>query len=385
MKHPFSNPLYYVFFWMTIFTFIFISCSKKDAPIQLNGPALPGTVAQTDTLRVMAYNVLNYGDLCQGSTSSLDGYLRTIVQYARPDLLSCEKMTAFPLQAGTPGNLADEIRDSVLNTVFPGSYAYADLTNASGGDKMSVLFYNRQKLTFKRTRTLLALVEDFDMYQFYYNDPNLSITKDTTFIYVVVCHTKSGGASLERDFQDSAVMASLKNIFHTLPNLIVMGDLNTSGSYEQGYQSFIGSKDSLTALNDPPYFPDQSVTYPGNWSVSPYYVAPYVTTSTRSLPYSPNSCGSSGGGKGWYDHILLSNWLKNGSNYIRYIPESYRSVGNDGNRIGLSINDSFTVVNTSAPPDVLDALFHFSDKYPVMINLEMHANVNAESLPDPGK
>jgi len=364
---------------------LLFSCSKKVSDTN-NIDTLPkeGTLEQTDTLRVMAYNVLNYGDLCQGSTTSLDSYFRTIIQNTQPDLMSCEKMTAFSYLPGSQGNLADEILTNVLNFVSPDKYNYASPTNASGSGTLSVLFYNKQKLTYESTEDLLSLVTDFDLYKFYYNDINLSITKDTTFLYAVICHTKSGSASLERDFQDSTVMASLRSKFGYFPNLIVMGDFNTRGSFEHGYQSLINSNDSTTTISDPPYYPDETVKYPSNWSVSPFYVAPFLTTSTRSLPYDPNSCGSSAGGKGWYDHIFISNWLINGSNYIGYIPHSYQSLGNDGARLGVSINSNVPSVNTSAPANVLDALYHFSDKYPVMISLEIKANRNAVSPKDPG-
>ena len=371
------------FFFILSGTILF-SCSKNVAHAnKINASPLPGTVDKTDTLKVMAYNVLNYGDLCQGSTTMLNSYFNTIIQFTQPDLMSCEKMTAFPLQPGAPGNLADDILGNVLNFVNPNKYNYATPTNASGSETISVLFYNKQKLTYVNTRDLLSLVTDFDLYKFYYNDINLPITKDTTFLYAVVCHTKSGSASLERDFQDSATLSSLKIKFAYFPNLIIMGDFNTKGSYEHGYQSLINAKDSNTAMSDPPYYPDQTLNYPGNWSVSPFYVAPFITTSTRSLPYQPNSCGASAGGKGWYDHMFISRWLINGANYMTYIPHSYQSVGNDGNRLGVSINSNVPSVNTTAPSDVLDALFHFSDKYPVVLDIEVKANKNAVSPNDP--
>ncbi len=360
------------------------SCSKNPIGTNAGGPPLPGTVEKTDTLKVMAYNVLNYGDLCQGSTAMLNGYFYTIVQFAQPDLMSCEKMTAFNIQRGSSGNLADDILNNVLNKAIPGKYDYATPTNASGSGTISVLYYNKQKLTYVNTQDLLSLVTDFDLYKFFYNDINLSKTKDTTFLYAVVCHTKSGSGSLERDFQDSAVMASLQSKFISFPNLLIMGDFNTRGSFEHGYQSIINSSDSSISMSDPPYYPDQKLQYPGNWSVSPSFAGSFLTTSTRLLSYQPNSCGSSGGGKGWYDHIFISNWLLNGRNYMKYIPQSYQSVGNDGERAGESINSNAPSANTTAPATVLDALFHFSDKYPVMLTLEVKTNRNAVSPKDPG-
>jgi hypothetical protein len=241
---------------------LFTSCSKSpqksitkttstDTTVVIPQP-LANTVAKTDTLNVMAYNVLSYGDDCQGTTSALNGYFKTIIQYTQPDLLSCEKMNEFTISAGLPTNLADVITDSVLNAVSPGKYAYATVTNASDGDKVSVLFYNKQKLTFVKTETLVAYITDFDLYKLYYNDPNLSITHDTTFLYAVVNHTQSGSPSTTRDMQVEDEMTALRKKFGYFPNMVNMGDFNTANSYEAGYQSIITSTDTLTNMMDPP-------------------------------------------------------------------------------------------------------------------------------------
>jgi len=370
--------------------FFTLSCAKPSSHPAPGGSSvaadtlpLPNTVIKTDTLKVMAYNVLSYGDDCQGLPGNLDGYFKTIIQYAAPDLLSCEKMDAFPTTPGAAYNLADEITDSVLNAVFTGRYAYCTPTDVSNADNMSTLFYNKQKLTYVRTETLVADITDFDLYKLYYNDINLSITHDTTFLYVVVNHTQSGSSSTSRDQQVTQEMQTLRSKFGYFPNLIDMGDFNTASSLEAGYQAVITSTDSATVMNDPPYYPDKAIQYPGNWDVSPYQVLPYLTTSTRLSASIPNSCGTSGGAKGWYDHIFISPWLVNGNNYIQYIPHSYQTIGNDGNRLGVDINSPTPVVNASAPAAVINALFQFSNKYPVSIQLSVKANRNANSPVDP--
>ena len=100
--------------------------------IQPGTTSLPNTIDKTDTLKVMAYNVLNYGDGCQGSLSTLNSYLKTIIQYTQPDLLSCEKMTAFAATATGAANYAAVITDSVLNILFPNRFAFATPTNVAG-------------------------------------------------------------------------------------------------------------------------------------------------------------------------------------------------------------------------------------------------------------
>jgi hypothetical protein len=122
-------------FQLLLFTTVGIlfgaSCSKSPATtpgtkttttvITIPAP-LPNTVDKTDTIKVMAYNVLGYGDGCQGTTTTLNGYLQTIIQYEQPDLFSFEKMGFFPPTPGAPGNFADGITNDVLNTVSPGKY-----------------------------------------------------------------------------------------------------------------------------------------------------------------------------------------------------------------------------------------------------------------------
>jgi len=383
-----------VFLISTIFFWAACSKSPKTSPktvtttpttpvVVTPGPPLPNTVDKTDTLKVMAYNVLSYGDLCQGSTSTLNGYFKTIIQYAQPDLLSCEKMNAFSLSSSLPNNLADNIRDSVLNTVFPGRFAIATPTNTADGSNMSVLFYNKQKLTYVKTEVLYPYITDFDLYKLYYNDPNLAITHDTTYLYVVVNHTQSGTPSTTRDMQVSTYMATLRAKFAYFPNLINMGDFNTANSYEAGYQSVITSTDTSKQMSDPPFYPDQTVKYPAEWEDNSSSYASQLTTTTRALATVPNSCGTSGGAKSWYDHIFISPWLVKGSNYISYIPNSYTTIGNDGKRIGVDINSTTPQVNTSAPAAVINALWQFSNKYPVSIKLLIKANRNAYSIADP--
>jgi len=333
----------------------------------------------------MAYNVLGYGNGCQGSTTTLNGYLKTIIQYTQPDLFSCEKMSAFPVSSSLPVNLADNITDSVLNTVFPGRYAFATPTDASYADNMSVLFYNKQKLTFVKTETLLNNITDFNLYKLYYNDPNIAITHDTTFLYVLVNHTQSGSSSTSRDMQIAQELQNLRSKFAYFPNLVNMGDFNTHNSYEPGYQSLITSTDTTTKFSDPPFYPDQSVKYPAEWEDNARAYASYLTTTTRALVNVPNGCGTNGGAKSWYDHIFISPWLVKGTNYVKYVPNSYQTVGNDGNRLDEDVNSATPVVNTSAPAAVLNALFQFSDKYPITIKLLVKANRNAYSIADPAE
>ena len=185
-----------------------------------------------------------------------------------------------------------------------------------------------------------------------------------------------------RGVQISEVMRHTKEHFTRLPNLINMGDFNVRGSEEPFYQTLTDPEDTNFRFFDPPFFPDHKLKYPANWNHDPAYSS-YFTTSTRESASVPNPCGTGGGGKNWYDHIFLSSWIVNNINYMRYIPNSYRTIGNDGQRLRVSINNNNGHANTSAPQEVIDALYQMSNKYPVMVDLEVSFNSQGTSVPDP--
>ncbi|PTS99629.1 hypothetical protein DBR11_11880 [Pedobacter sp. HMWF019] len=342
----------------------FLLARANYSPVQ----AVHGSIPHSDTLKVMAYNVLNYGDGCQGDLQKLNNYFKTIVKYTKPDLLSCEKIAAFVPGKSKSSNFATVICGHVLNTVYKDRYAYADPSNQSEADNMSVLFYNKQKLAFVKTETLLARTTDFNLYKLYYKDSKLAIAKDTVFLYVLVNHTQSGDNSKQRDKQLTKVMERIREKFPILPNLIVMGDFNTRKTGEDGYQAIVASEKASTKMFDPPFYPDKVLSYPANWTKRPELYERFLTTSTRLSENIPNTCGTGGGAKSWYDHIFISPPMVSGSRKIKYIPNSYRTVGNDGKRLGIEVN-SRTKRNTAVPYDLAEALFYFSNKYPVSMQL----------------
>lgn len=341
-----------------------------------------------DTLRVMTYNVLHYGDRCQGSNTFLHEQLKTMVQYVKPDVLGLVKVQSILTSSTSPGisriGFADSILNAAMNAAYPDKYDHCPVVNFSGDpdDDMDLLYYDKNKLGYLSVVNLCSVEEDFNLYKLYYKDPHVSITKDTTFLYFILNHTVSGTFELPRDQQDSMVVRNLRKKFSHLPNLISMGDFNVHSSYEAGYQLLTASLDSSFLFCDPPFSPDHQVSYPASWQNNPSLYAKYLNTSTRQTTV-PNACGADGGAKNWYIHILLSPWIIKNSNYVQYVPNSYATIGNDGQRVGISINDSINNKNTSAPPIVLHALFQLSDKYPIMVKLVVAKNTLGRSPADP--
>ncbi len=325
---------------------------------------------QKDAIRIMTYNVLKYGDGCQGSTDLYHGYLKTIVSYTDPDLLGLIKVEAIPQRPGDKGKapfgFADSILSRALNTAFPGKYAYCPFSNKARDTNQALLFYNRSKLGFVSMATLVSDITDINMYKLYYRDLNLAKTHDSAFLFIVLVHTDSGDEPDDRNRQMDELMKAIRRQFAKLPNIIIMGDFNLRKAKEDGYQLLTNNAERSYRFCDPPFAIDKTVSYPANWEKHPEKFAGFLTTSTRKKSKEPNECGTGGGAKSWYDHILLSPSLTSSSNYYHYVPHSYRTIGNDGKRIDISVNE---LPNKSAPAEVLNAIYQMSNKYPVMLQL----------------
>ncbi len=347
--------------------------------------------AQTDTLKVMSYNVLDYGGnpSCQGATGTYHNYLETIVAYTNPDIIGLVKMGSIRLgpndfHGTAPIGFGDSVLQFALNAAYPDRYAYCTYTNTSQADNMSVLFYNKHKLGFAGITCNYANITDFNTYKLYYKDPALATMHDTTFLYVVLNHTQSGSSNEQlRGAQIAGEMQLIQQHFSALPNMINMGDYNTRYTNESCYQTLSNPTDTSFRFFDPPFSLDNTYTYPANWDNNATPYTANLTTSTRQSASQPNACGTSGGAKSWYDHIFLSPWIAHSANYISYIPNSYRTIGNDGHRLGRSVNDNSQTINTSAPADVIEAIFQMSNKYPVMADLLVQSNATGSSPADP--
>ncbi|GET20371.1 T9SS type A sorting domain-containing protein [Prolixibacter denitrificans] len=307
-----------------------------------------------DTLRVMQYNLLNYGKdvySCDQQTNNRDdknGYLKILFGYYLPDIFTVNEMN---------GDEADVkyLLDHALNADGRNQYAQADF---SGTYLINMLYYNTNKLALKwQGRLVLGSNErDANFYRLYYKSPDLADGADTVFINYVVVHLKAGSTTDDintRATETKSIMTELEQMGWN-GNVIFSGDCNLYNSDEQAFQNLIAPSDVSYSFYDP-------IGQEGNWHSNDTY-ALYHTQSTHSV----SGCASGGGMDDRFDFILVQEDLLNNTNNLSYKEGSYKAIGQDGQHFNQSLIDGS---NADYPADLVTALYNNSDHLPVTMQL----------------
>ncbi len=316
-------------------------------------------ISAQDTITVMSYNVLNY----PLSNASKADTLKPIIQYVNPDIFMITELTS--------SSGATTILNDALNVGSVSSYQKATYFN--GPDTDNMLFYNSDKLVLYSQHEIATTLRNISEYVLYYDAPNITAQSDTVFIHCYMAHLKaSSGASNEQQRNQEAVM--LKNYLdskNNIENVILGGDFNVYTSAEAAYNTILNGGN--VKLLDP-------INTSGVWNNNSSFASVH-TQSTRSG--SLGDGGSFGGMDDRFDFIFFNNDLPSGAKGLTYVPNSYNALGNDGNHFNKSINASPT--NTSAPNNVIDALYYMSDHLPIIIKAYVAANVGVEETQQPSK
>ncbi|MCX7651521.1 MAG: hypothetical protein N2200_01445 [Bacteroidia bacterium] len=309
-----------------------------------------GVVLAQDTLRFMAYNLLRYGatpGYC--NTACKDAQLRTIVGFLRPSVLGVNEIA--PASA-----LIQRVLDSVLNVNGVSYWRSSTYANPSGSDIVNALFYDSRRLEWIKQElvTTQGGLRDIYAYHLYYKEPAPII--DTLFVVVIVSHLKAGNAASDSQSRAQAGNA-IKQYIQSLPAarrrfVVDMGDHNLYSGSEVAYQNI------TAVLVDP--------APAGPWSGNAAY-AYYHTQSTRTAALADG--GTSGGLDDRFDFIFFSPECTTSTARARYIPGTFKVVGQDGQRFNQAINS--TPLPAGYPVSVINALYAMSDHLPVVADFAL--------------
>ncbi len=307
--------------------------------------------AQVDTLRVMHYNVMNYGNNavgCNATTNGLekkDTLIRRIVQYAQPDIISFNEVNRATI-------LQDRLLQRSLNVGGVTSYVKAPVSNIIVSSLVNGFFYNSTKLGLKSHRGIAAAIRDLDHYRLYVL-PQPGET-DTVFLNVIVAHLKAANTTADQNDR-AAQVRSLNNYLRTQDTseaYIFQGDFNVYRSTELAYLRMV-RPDSGGHFRDP-------LNRPGAWSAN----ASFADVHTQS-PYNGPSgqCFAAGGMDDRFDQQLVNRPLLDPTRRLLYNPAAFRPIGQDGRHFNQAVNQG---TNNSAPPLVISAILNNSDHLPIL-------------------
>lgn len=312
--------------------------------------------AQTDTVRFIHYNLLNYGNSANRAYVK-NPRLQTIFQHVQPDLLTVNEM------------LSDStLRDSLLVALGPG-WAKTAYSNLGGQTQVNSLFYKPAQFFFRGQTVISHALRDIIAYRLQYRD-TLTYPHDTVFVTVIVCHLKAGNGSseeAERATETSTIAAFLNNL--GCENVLLAGDMNVYSSSEAGYQNLVSNPNACGRLYDP-------INRPGAWHDNPSF-ADVHTQSPRTTNLSDG--GATGGLDDRFDQLLASAQVMNDAAGVKYLPGTYKAVGQDGLHFNASILDA--PANTSVPANVVQSLHFASDHLPVAADFIFHTSPLPAGLP----
>ena len=324
-----------------------------------------------DTLTVMQYNLLYYGNYQSGfadcfetnnNTQRKDECIRTIVDYVKPDIITvCEFGATQALQT-------DFLRHN-LNINGANYWQSDNIINYANSNIINHIFYDSRKMGLKKHVALQTNPRDTDVYELYLKTPSLA-AGDTTKLVCIVAHPKAGmGYEGQRRALMQVAMDHV-NQYYPTDNVLIMGDFNMYGASESGYRLLTQtySNPSICFMD-----PLAIVGGVGEWTNNNQFTA-FHTQSTRS--YS-DECFSSGGLDDRFDFILMADEIAFSYNHLRYVQGSYHAVGNDGRHFNMSVNQGN---NTAVPAEVAEALFDGSDHLPVTMKIAVDAHLGVEDI-----
>lgn len=311
-----------------------------------------------DTLTVLQYNLLNYGNntsYCTPGNNNINdkgGYIRTIIDYVKPDIFAVNEISKLP-------EIHQRLLDNDLNVNGINYYRKTDFIKVANSYIVNMLYYNSEKLQLHSHTIAQSYIRDIDIYKLYCRSDDLP-DGDTTFVICVVAHLKSSSGSTNEEKRRTMVNNAMNYLdsYGDDNNYLFMGDFNVYKSSEPAYQLLLNYTNPELNFYDP-------IDTPGNWNNNDLY----RFVHTQSTHADQNGCAAHGGMDDRFDFILISDEIQQGSKHVEYINGSYTALGQDGLHFNKSINDE--PANLSAPSNVIEAIYGNSDHLPVMLKLKV--------------
>ena len=303
-------------------------------------------------VKIMHYNLLNYGNNCNVDLDEKDEWLRTILDHVGPDILTVNEIGNRELYA-----------DRIRNNGFPqnSQMVVGEFYVNEGSGITNAILYNAAKFDLVNR----TIIEDWPRDITIYSLAPLGNPASSNPLHLIIAHFKAGRDDEDiatRQISGSKVMTWIEQNAQG-ENVLLLGDLNISRASEPGFRLLVDNSNPSIDLIDPTGFDD-------GWGPDTRGV---LTQSTRFSQ--PSDCGVGGGLDDRFDFMLLSESLLNGSGGATYIEGSFETIGNDAQVFNRALNCD---LNTAVPQNVCESLFNTSDHLPIALEIGFTTTRKAE-------
>ncbi len=303
-------------------------------------------------IKTMFYNMLNFPSSFQ-ITDDMNRLNRIVNEY-QPDLFLVSEIVSLDAEQWVLQKVLN-ITDNKYKAV---TYHYNSSGTPTFNNLQQLAFYNSQKLILVNERYIQTYLRDINHYTFKLNtDDNAT---NPIYLEVFVAHLKAGNTESDMNGRNAMitnfVTATNNNLIPSNSFVLFAGDLNLYYSDEPAYQNLLNPANTIKLI-DP-------INSPGSWTNNTTFQTIH-TQSTRTGSLSDS--GASGGLDDRFDFILMSpNLVSNAT--LSYVPNSYKSFGNNGNCFNKNINN--TTCTGTFSQQLRDDLYYFSDHLPVVMELK---------------
>jgi len=305
-----------------------------------------------ETIKTMVYNLLEFPSAFPPNREEI---LRDIIDEYEPDIfMVCE------LENETGANL-------ILNTSLNdegNNYIMAPFEPSQSGDPdhQQLVFYRKGMFTLEASEVLPTPVRDINHYTL-----KLSTTDqqtDPVLFEVFVTHLKSSTGTANKQLRLEMVQQFTNRLETLDPNSFVLfaGDFNLYTATEPAYIELLDPTNAIVMV-DP-------IDRPGSWNNNINFQD--IHSQSTRISSGPFGAGAGGGLDDRFDFITVSeNMLSDPK--LKYLDDTYKSFGNNGNCFDNSINSPDCFGDFSQA--LRENLYNMSDHLPIVMNLETNKQI----------
>lgn len=305
-----------------------------------------------ETIKTMVYNLLEFPSAFPPNREEI---LRDIIDEYEPDIfMVCE------LENETGANL-------ILNTSLNdegNNYTMAPFEPSQSGDPdhQQLVFYRKGMFTLEASEVLPTPVRDINHYTLKLSTADQQT--DPVLFEVFVTHLKSSTGTANKQLRLEMVQQFTNRLETLDPNSFVLfaGDFNLYTATEPAYIELLDPTNAIVMV-DP-------IDRPGSWNNNINFQD--IHSQSTRISSGPFGAGAGGGLDDRFDFITVSeNMLSDPK--LKYLDDTYKSFGNNGNCFDNSINSPDCFGDFSQA--LRENLYNMSDHLPIVMNLETNKQI----------